>query len=142
MLIQLISTPSHISVLMTLFMTSYCKNRLENDVITPDMKSAGIHLMNFQSFIPTPTFLFLEKSTGPILPFVALNLWGFFKDWPSSFADVNAGRTQYHSRRRNNLRQRKVPKVIQVEYKFTLLYVSFIKCTKMQLIFACSLSVV
>ena len=45
MLILLISNKSRISVIMTLFMTSQCKNRLENDAITPIIKSAGIHLL-------------------------------------------------------------------------------------------------
>ena len=60
---------------MTLFMTSYCKNLLQNDVIKTGMKSAGIHLMNYQSFIPTPPFSFLDKSTEPIC-----RLWPYLND--------------------------------------------------------------
>ena len=55
-------------------MTSYCKNQLENDFITTDMKSAGIHFLNHQSFILTQPFSFLDQQTGPILPFMALPL--------------------------------------------------------------------
>ena len=38
------------------------------------MKPAGIHFLNYQSFILTHPFSFLDKATGPILPFVALPL--------------------------------------------------------------------
>ena len=61
-------------MMMTLSMTSLFKNLFENDVITTDMKSAGIHLLNRYSFRHTQPFSFLDKSTGPILPFVALAL--------------------------------------------------------------------
>ena len=71
MLIFVISNKSRISVIMTLFMTSQCKNRLGNDVITPNINSAGIHLLYYQSFRPIQSFSFLDKSTRTILPFVA-----------------------------------------------------------------------
>ena len=58
---------------MTLLMTSLF-NKFENDVITIDMKSAGIHLLNYQSLRHTQPFLFLDKSTGSILPFTVLPL--------------------------------------------------------------------
>ena len=51
MLILVISNKSRISVIMTLFMTSQCKNRLGNDVITPNINSAGIHLLYYHSII-------------------------------------------------------------------------------------------
>ena len=38
------------------------------------MKSAGIHLLNQYSFRHTQPFAFLDKSTGPILPFMVLAL--------------------------------------------------------------------
>ena len=47
------------------------------DVITEDMKSAMIHLLNKQSFRYTQPFSFLDKLKGPILPFVVLALWQF-----------------------------------------------------------------
>ena len=47
---------------------------VRNDVITTDIKSAGIHLLNCHFLRPSQLFSFLEKSTGPILPFVALAL--------------------------------------------------------------------
>ena len=50
------------------------KKLFENDVISTDMKSAGIHLLNQYSFRHTQPFSFLDKSTGPILPFVVLAL--------------------------------------------------------------------
>ena len=37
-------------VIMTLFMMSYFKNQSENYVITTDIKSVGIHLLNYISF--------------------------------------------------------------------------------------------
>ena len=37
-------------VIMTLFMMSYFKNQSENYVITTDIKSVGIHLLNYFSF--------------------------------------------------------------------------------------------
>ena len=46
----LISTKKCISLIMTLFMMSSFKNQFENDVITTDMISAGIHLLNYYSF--------------------------------------------------------------------------------------------
>ena len=42
----------------------------ENDVITTDMKSTGIHLLNDHSFRATQQFSILDKSTGLISPFV------------------------------------------------------------------------
>mgnify|MGYP003688546427 CR=1 FL=1 len=42
---------------------------LENDVITTDIKSAGIHLLNNHSLKPSQSFSFLDKSTGPCLSF-------------------------------------------------------------------------
>ena len=51
------------------------KHKFENDVITIDMNSAEIHLLNYQFFIHTQPFLFFDKSTGPILPFVVLPLY-------------------------------------------------------------------
>ena len=62
---------------MTLFMTSYIQDRLENDVIITDIKSAGIHLLNYHSFRPTQPFLFLDQSTWQILPFVALAIYRY-----------------------------------------------------------------
>ena len=50
------------------------KNQFENDVITTDMKAAGIHLLNYYSFRHTQQFSFLDKLTGPFLPFVVLAL--------------------------------------------------------------------
>ena len=50
------------------------KKQFENDVITIEMKSAGIHLLNYQSFRHSQPFLFLDKSTGPIFPFLVLPL--------------------------------------------------------------------
>ena len=50
------------------------KNQFENDVITRDMKSAGIHLLNYQSFRHTQPFLFLDESTGP-------NSWSYLFMW-------------------------------------------------------------
>ena len=47
-------------------------NQFENDIITTDMKSAGIHLLNYYSFTHTHPFSFLDKSTGPIMSFVVL----------------------------------------------------------------------
>ena len=47
-------------------------NQFENDIITTDMKSAGIHLLNYYSFTHTQPFSFLDKSTGPIMSFVVL----------------------------------------------------------------------
>ena len=44
-------------------------------MMSSDMKSAGIHLLNYWSFRHTQQFSFLDKSTGPILPFVVLPLW-------------------------------------------------------------------
>ena len=43
------------------------------------MKSAGIHFLNYQSFILTQPFSFLNELTGPILTFVGLPLskWSF-----------------------------------------------------------------
>ena len=49
---------------MSAVMTSQCKNRLENEVITPDIKSAGIRLLKYHSFRPTQSYLFLDKATG------------------------------------------------------------------------------
>ena len=50
------------------------KNRLENHVIT------GNHLQLNNLFLrPSHPFTFLDKSTGPILPFVALALCYFCK---------------------------------------------------------------
>ena len=40
-----------------------------------DMKSAGIHLLNYFSLRQTQPFSFLDKWTGPILPFVVLPLY-------------------------------------------------------------------
>ena len=37
-----------------------------------DRESTDIHLLKYQSFRPTQLFSFLDKLTGPILPFVAL----------------------------------------------------------------------
>ena len=71
----LFQNKSCILLMMTLFMTSLCKNLLENNVKTTDMKSAGIHFLNYQSFRPTQPFSFLDKSTGPNLLFVALALY-------------------------------------------------------------------
>ena len=48
--IKLISIQRCFLVMMTLFMTSSMKNQFENDVITTDMKSARIRLLNYQSF--------------------------------------------------------------------------------------------
>ena len=56
----------------TLLMTSIIKNQFENDVMTTDMKSAGIHLLNYYSFRHTQPFSFWDKSTGP---FVVLALY-------------------------------------------------------------------
>ena len=61
--------------MMTLFMMSLFKNLFENDVIIKEMKSAGINLLNQYSFRHTKPFSFLDKSTGPILPFVVLALY-------------------------------------------------------------------
>ena len=43
-------------------------------VITTDIKSAVIHLLNNHSLRPSQSFSFLDKSTGPYLPFVVLAL--------------------------------------------------------------------
>ena len=51
---------------MTLFMTSYFKNKFENDVITTDMKSARIHLLNFYSFRHTQPFYFQTNRIGQL----------------------------------------------------------------------------
>ena len=55
---------------------SALQHLFENNVITTDMKSSGIHLLNYQSFRHFKPFSFLDKSTGPILPLVvqALNI--------------------------------------------------------------------
>ena len=42
------------------------------------MKSAEIHLLNYLSFRSTQLFLFLDKFTGPIMPFVPLALYTIF----------------------------------------------------------------
>lgn len=55
-------------------MTLSCKKCLENDVITTHINSAGMFLLNYESFIPIQPFLFFVKSTGPILSFVALEI--------------------------------------------------------------------
>ena len=48
------------------------KNLFENDVITTDLKSAAIHLLNQFSFRHTQPFSsFIDKSTGPILLFLS-----------------------------------------------------------------------
>ena len=47
------------------------KKRLENDVITTDIKSAGIHLLNYHSLRPFQSFSCLDKSTGQ-----------FCRSWP------------------------------------------------------------
>ena len=46
----------------------------DNDVITTDIKSAGIHLLNYHSFRAIQSFSFLDKSTQPVLPLVVLTL--------------------------------------------------------------------
>ena len=58
--------------MMTLFMTSKCKNRFKNDVTTADMKSTGINSLNYQSFRHTQPFSVLDKPTEPILVSAAL----------------------------------------------------------------------
>ena len=58
--------------MMPIFTTSKLKN--DYDVFTTDMKSAGIHLLKQYSFRHTQPFSFLDKSTGPILPFMVLAL--------------------------------------------------------------------
>ena len=78
---------------MTLFMTSYCKNRLANDVITTDIKSAGIHFLNYHSLRPPQSFSFLDKSMGPILPFVALALFAI----PSLKVGCDGGNFSAHT---------------------------------------------
>ena len=47
---------------------------VENDVITTDIKSAGIHSLTNHSLRPSQSFSFSDKSTGPYLPFVVLVL--------------------------------------------------------------------
>ena len=42
--------------------------------ITTDIKSAGNNRLNYPSFIHFQSFSILDKSTGPILPFMALAL--------------------------------------------------------------------
>ena len=69
-LMLLISTQKGaFSVMMTLFIT------FKNDVITTDMRSTGIHLLNNYSFRHNETFSFLDKSTGLIMPLVVLPLY-------------------------------------------------------------------
>ena len=46
-----------------------------NDVMTTDIKSVGIHLLNNHSLRPSQSFSFLDKSTGPILPLMVLALY-------------------------------------------------------------------
>ena len=81
---------SRISVIMMLFMMSSCKNQLENDVITTDIKSAVIHLLNYHSIRQTQSFSFLDKINrasfavrGPssfdlCSALLATEQWGFF----------------------------------------------------------------
>ena len=42
---------------------------------TTDLKSAGIYLLNYYSLRPSQPFSFVDKSTGPHLPFLALALY-------------------------------------------------------------------
>ena len=69
---------------MTLFMTSEFKNQFENDVITTDMISAWIHLLINFSLRHTHSFSFLDKSTGPILPYMFLALYFVVSFIPSN----------------------------------------------------------
>ena len=48
--------------------------QFENDVITTDIKSAGIHLLIYYSFRYTRPFSFIDKVTGPFMSFVVLPL--------------------------------------------------------------------
>ena len=51
-------------------MTSLFKNQIENDTITTDMKSAGIHLLNKYSFRPTQLFFFYTHRQGQFCGFI------------------------------------------------------------------------
>ena len=62
---------------MTLFTTSLCKNRLENDVIITNMISAGIHSLAELLLLDLLNHFILEKPTGPILPLFALTFFSY-----------------------------------------------------------------
>ena len=69
--------------MMTLFMTSWCKTQFENYIITTNMKSTGIHLLNYQSFRYTQPFSIFRKMDR-----ANFAIWGPYSEDPTLTLEV------------------------------------------------------